>query len=168
MLTPSSQAYSAALTDTKRTVKGRLAEAKWQVRSAMSDLGLSESTLTSVIGELSETPEAMEKFIMRYYHDQTDASGSPLRAYASGLTIALGYFLGGLLPLLPYLFSETIRIAFWWSCGIMLNILFLFGCLKTWLIDGDSVAKCLWSGIQMVVLGGLSAGAAWGCVAVIG
>lgn len=138
------------------------------MRSALAQYGLSDATMKSVIGELSESPDCMEKFIMRFHHEQSDSAASSLHAYISGLTIALGYFFGGLLPLLPYLCSESISSAFWWSCGVMINILFIFGCVKTWLIENESAAKCIWNGVQMVVLGGLAAAAAMGCVAVIG
>ncbi|GAM88431.1 hypothetical protein ANO11243_064640 [Dothideomycetidae sp. 11243] len=162
------QAHSAALSDTQRTVRSKPADAQWQVRCALSKYGISEATLDSVVEELNESLDAMEKFIMRFHHEQTDSAGDAFRAYLSGVTIAFGYFLGGLLPLMPYLFCESIDTAFWLSCFVMINVLFVFGCGKTWLIDAESVTKCLWSGLQMVILGGLAACAAMTCVAVIG
>ncbi|KAF2151924.1 DUF125-domain-containing protein [Myriangium duriaei CBS 260.36] len=162
------QAHDAALSDTQRTVRDKPSDANWQIRSALAQYGLSEATMTNVVAELSEAPEAMQKFIMRFHHEQTDSAGSSIRAYVSGLTIALGYFLGGLLPLLPYLFIESVQMAFWFSCGVMINVLFIFGCVKTWMIDDELAMKCIWHGLQMVVLGGLAACAAMACVSVIG
>lgn len=156
------------MVETQKSVQSGPDVSLRQLRSAMADYGLSDSTLDAVAIELGQSPGAMEKFLLRFYHEQTESAGSTHRAYVTGATIALGYFVGGLIPLLPYLFSSDMNLAFWWSCGAMVNVLFIFGFVKTWLIDNKSNATCLWGGIQMVVLGSLAAAASVGCVTVIG
>lgn len=163
-----SQAHAASLASVRRDIRGNSRCVDEQIRAALGMYGLSSSTLTAVASELKSCPDALEGFLMKYYHEQNDLAASTVRAYVSGLTIAMGYFVGGLLPLLPYVFSKDMQTAFWWSCGVMLHVLFVFGSVKTWLIDGESKKRCLWSGLQMVMLGGLAAGAAMGCVMAIG
>jgi VIT1/CCC1 family predicted Fe2+/Mn2+ transporter len=86
----------------------------------------------------------------------------------SGLTISLGYFCGGAVPLLPYLFFAQVGEAFRASVAVMVVALFAFGWVKERVVDGErSVVTCIRSGVQMVVMGGLAAGAAMVCVRVL-
>lgn len=84
------------------------------------------------------------------------------------MTIAAGYFFGGLVPLTPYFLAETNRIAFLWSIAVMAVALFAFGYVKTVLVGEGSKVLCAKAGVQMMVLGGVAAAAAMGCVMAIG
>ncbi|RMZ78142.1 hypothetical protein DV738_g4018, partial [Chaetothyriales sp. CBS 135597] len=109
------------------------------------------------------------------------------RAVVSAVTIGLGYFLGGLFPLLPYAIVSTVKMAFIWSVSVMVVALFAFGAGKTWILqinghnlgqignsDGDlelelsekrrwsqgrpgMMQKCVKGGVEMLVLGALAA-----------
>lgn len=71
------------------------------------------------------------------------------------------------MPLVPYLFVAQVGAAFRASVALMVVALFVFGWVKQSLVgDGEEkrVAKCVRSGLQMVVMGGLAAGAAIVCV----
>jgi hypothetical protein len=128
---------------------------------------------------------------MNFHHqsptEQTD------RAILSAVTIALGYFLGGAVPLLPYILvgpDGTMQTAFRWSCFVMVIALFTFGAVKTRLVLEESqqwemqhvplssqtiasncldrnMAKSIRGGIEMVVLGGVAAGAAMSLVKMV-
>lgn len=90
-------------------------------------------------------------------------------AYLSALTISLGYFLGGFVPLLPYIFlSHTISLAFATSVGVTAICLLTFGYAKVWVVGETSQQKCLVGAVQMLVLGGLAGAAAVGCVRLFG
>ncbi|KAK0673058.1 VIT family-domain-containing protein [Cercophora samala] len=94
------------------------------------------------------------------------------RAMKSAVTIAAGYFLGGLLPLIPYFFLVAghpgrLMTGLYISIGIMGVALFTFGYVKTGVVVGfgrQQGGKCTWGGVQMVVVGGMAAGAAMGLV----
>lgn len=92
------------------------------------------------------------------------------RAMTCALTIALGYFVGGFVPLLPYFFvtKTQVTLALCWSIGIMLMALFVFGYVKTCFVVGwrgrAYVLQGLIGGVQMVVVGSAAAGAAMGVV----
>ena len=86
------------------------------------------------------------------------------------MTISASYFLGGFVPLFPYLFvrDEEVRKAFWWSVCVMVVALFLFGYAKTcavrgWRTSSDRI-EGLRGGVQMLLVGGIAAGAAMGLV----
>ena len=91
----------------------------------------------------------------------------PWSPVLTGLSIALGYILGGLLPLIPYIFVQHVGQGLLWSTVLCVIALFLFGFGKRLLSTGlrrDRIGRSLWEGIQMAGLGGLAAGAAVVCV----
>jgi len=75
--------------------------------------------------------------------------------------------------LLPYFCVKRtdVLVALWWSIGVMVIALFAFGWIKTSIISGwkgrKNVLAALKGGLQMVVVGGLAAGAAVGLVRAI-
>lgn len=105
---------------------------------------------------------------MRFHHQLPETAGTASRAYVSAVTIAAGYFFGGLVPLMPYFLAATNQIAFAWSVAVMAVALFTFGYAKTLLLGEGKKRQCLWAGAQMVVLGGVAAAAAMGCVRAVG
>jgi VIT1/CCC1 family predicted Fe2+/Mn2+ transporter len=113
-------------------------------------------------------PEEMVGFLMRFQRLLTREDGSAARAVRSGATISGGYFMGGLVPLVPYLVFEEMRVAFVGSVVVMILTLFAFGWVKTALLAEKDWRVCLRDGVQMVVLGSVAAGAAMGCVKAVG
>lgn len=105
---------------------------------------------------------------MRFHHELPASQAEGSRAYISALTIAAGYFFGGLVPLAPYFFVHDNAIALLWSIGVMAFALFVFGYAKTVLLGEENKGACAKAGIQMVLLGGVAAAAAMGCVKAIG
>ena len=57
----------------------------------------------------------------------------PSRLYISALTIGVSYFLGGLIPLIPYMIPNiTAQTGLIISSSITAVILFIFGAFKTY------------------------------------
>lgn len=108
----------------------------------------------------------MVDFVMSFEHTLPEPASS--RAITCALTIALGYFVGGFVPLTPYFFAGNVMDALAWSVGIMCLALFLFGYVKTCLNvgwrGGRNVMQGVVGGGQMMVVGGVAAGAAMGIV----
>lgn len=102
----------------------------------------------------------MVEFLMRFHARLAEADYAPSRAYVSGLTISAGYFFGGLVPLLPYLFFASVQEAFAGSVVVMVVALFVFGWVKTALVGERERWVCGKNGVQMVLMGGVAAGAA--------
>jgi vacuolar iron transporter family protein len=109
---------------------------------------------------------------MRFSHTLPEPASS--RALTCALTIALGYFIGGFVPLVPYFFVAPNHVfeGLVWSIGIMVAALFGFGYVKTCVNTGWRGWGNSWAGVkgggQMVVVGGVAAGAAMGLVKAFG
>ncbi|CAK7246257.1 MAG: hypothetical protein STHCBS139747_007881 [Sporothrix thermara] len=119
-------------------------------------------------------------------NDNDDAAVWPV---ASGVSVALGYLIGGLLPLWPYFFVQSVGDGLRYSFAACVVALFVFGFVKDFSLDGPSATpssssspsslstayrssripwrrlwKSAFEGLQMVILGGIAAIAAVLCV----
>ncbi|KAJ8061312.1 hypothetical protein OCU04_010375 [Sclerotinia nivalis] len=110
--------------------------------------------------------DLLTDFVMQFQHCEEEPATS--RAFTSALTISLGYFLGGLLPLLPYLFVTHVYQGLYISIVVMVITLFVFGYVKTGTITGFKEGKCIrrncQGGVEMVIVGSVAAAAAMGLV----
>ncbi|KAH8665759.1 VIT family-domain-containing protein [Tricladium varicosporioides] len=128
---------------------------------------LPRSTLDDLTIHLANSPRLVD-FVMHFQHcSEAPASN---RALTSAMTIALGYFFGGLLPLIPYFFvgSNAVYEGLYISIGVMVIALFAFGYVKTCVVVGWDGARNIrsgcYGGVQMVIVGSAAAGAAMGLV----
>lgn len=86
------------------------------------------------------------------------------RAWISALTMGSSYFVGGLIPMLPYFFiHENVTHALFISIGITVVILIVFGFLKTY-CTVSSKRLAFYGAIQTLAVGALAAGASYGIV----
>lgn len=122
------------------------------------------SQLTS---HLASSP-MLPSFLMNFHHTLPEPSES--RAVICALTIALGYFIGGFVPLLPYFFvgPNDAFVALKWSILTMVIALFAFGYGKTCFVCGwqgqKNIRKGVVGGFQMILVGGAAAGSAMALV----
>lgn len=127
-----------------------------EVREVFERFGLAPEESDRVARSLSTRPDAWLEFMMRF--ELGLEAPDPRRALRSALTIALAYVMGGLIPLAPYMFSDTARAALVPSVLVTLIALFLFGFVK-----GRFTGVVPWrSALQTTVIGGLAAAAAFG------
>ncbi|WPH02235.1 Hypothetical protein R9X50_00509100 [Acrodontium crateriforme] len=161
------EGYQASLIETRAIVANDREKACSMVRSTFDNYDFEASALDSITNSLLASPNDMVDFIMKFHHQLAEADYAPSKAYMSGLTISLGYICGGLVALLPYLFFSTIQRGFAASVVLMAIALFAFGWIKTWLVGECDRWVCCKNGLQMLVLGGVAAGAAMGCVKAI-
>lgn len=80
--------------------------------------------------EEDEDEKGLTAFLLKFgegLEETTDA-----RLFISAITIGVSYFLGGLVPLLPYFFFDLALTALWWSIGITTFVLLVFGLFKTY------------------------------------
>ncbi|KAK3367917.1 VIT family-domain-containing protein [Podospora didyma] len=101
-----------------------------------------------------------------------------MTAILSGLSVSVGYLLGGSLPLFPYFFVTSVGDGLMWSFIVCVVALFVFGFTKHYVLSGERtrhttvangqdwrrIRGSTWEGFQMVVLGSLAAIAAVLCV----
>jgi VIT1/CCC1 family predicted Fe2+/Mn2+ transporter len=161
-------AYHATLTNVRSIVATENGTAAEMARTTFDGFPFKRQTIDSLLASLVNEPADMVEFLMHFHHRLDAAEHTASREYICGLTISLGYIFGGLVPLLPYLVLSDIRKAFICSIIIMGLALFAFGWLKTALVGETSRRACLRGGLQMMILGGVAAGAAMGCVKAVG
>ncbi|KAK1752838.1 VIT family-domain-containing protein [Echria macrotheca] len=99
--------------------------------------------------------------------------GSPI---IEGLSVSVGYLVGGILPLFPYFFVSDVNVGLLGSFVVCVIALFVFGFGKHYALntsgmkDGERqgswprIKSSLWEGFQMVTLGSIAALAAVLCV----
>jgi VIT1/CCC1 family predicted Fe2+/Mn2+ transporter len=127
----------------------------------MFEVGASEQTIASFLKDLDSKPKNLIDFIIRFGKGLEEPADG--RELTSALTIGLGYFLGGFVPLIPYFFCSVVRTGLLVSVIVMLITLFIFGYVKTSISLGDDcgTSKKVLEGFQMVIIGSVAAGAAW-------
>ena len=80
------------------------------------------------------------------------------------MTIGIAYFLGGLIPLIPYFFVDSALIGLYVSSSITLVCLVVFGFIKSLFVAPN---KAFTASIQTAFVGALAAGAAYGGVILV-
>jgi VIT1/CCC1 family predicted Fe2+/Mn2+ transporter len=126
-----------------------------EVAKVFRDYGLSEAEMAPVVNAITGDQNKWVDFMMRFELGLEEPQ--PKRARISALTIAMSYIVGGLIPLAPYILLSDVRTGLWWSVGVTLLALAVFGWVKGH-FTGISPFK---GGVQTVVTGGLAAGAAF-------
>lgn len=143
-----SDAYNTTVASTRRLVQTSPSAAAVLAVTTISPYLPSFSTSDDSFSEnlqahLTKNPDLLMSFLLRFHHS-LQSSSSSRSPYTSALTIALGYFLGGFLPLIPYFFASSIGVAFWWSVAVMTAALFAFGAGKTGILgeeDGEDAPE---------------------------
>ncbi|KAG6022336.1 hypothetical protein E4U41_002279 [Claviceps citrina] len=154
------------------------------VRSHLEPLALPERTVLDILALLRNRPGGVESVALglrKHGGGSGDLAaagtsvvvqkGLPTWPVVSGLSIALGYGVGGIIPLTPYLFASTVGRGLRWSIAVCLVALMAFGSGKSWVLRGGGQRgwrRSLGEGVQMLVLGSLAAGAAVLCVSLLG
>ncbi|SPO37811.1 related to CCC1 - Proposed vacuolar iron transport protein [Pseudozyma flocculosa] len=93
---------------------------------------------------------------------------STSRLYISALTIGTSYFVGGAIPLLPYVFIPDAAQALLVSIVVTGVILLVFGVVKQRVTGGEGgVRGYLYGALSTLAVGGVAAGASWAIVSAL-
>ncbi|KAJ5916437.1 Vacuolar iron transporter cccA [Penicillium tannophilum] len=161
------ESYKATLKETQTQTMTDPASVTGTISEIFEPYELPSELVSQLTHHLSASP-LLPSFLMNFQHTLPEPSES--RAVICALTIALGYFIGGFVPLLPYFFvgPHEAFIALRWSIATMVVALFIFGYGKTCFVCGwrgrRNIRKGVVGGVQMVLVGGLAAGSAMGLV----
>lgn len=165
------ESYNVTLRNTRLQIENYPAQTSAIVYDIFQAYELSPSTITSLDKKLQSSPELLLGFLMAFHHKESLPTLS--RAYKTAVTLALSYFLGGLIPLIPYFIvpgNEVLK-ALWWSVGVMGITLLIFGYTKSCIVIGWTGRKNILAGVkgglQMLLVGAAAAGAAVGFVRAI-
>ncbi|KAH0289647.1 DUF125-domain-containing protein [Aureobasidium namibiae CBS 147.97] len=159
------QSASATRATTIAMVHTSHAEARAAVISTL-ECYVSAALLDTVADDITASYDKTIAFLLEHQHQVDSADVSP-RLYTSALCIAFGYFFGGLIPLLPYVFIADGGVALICSVVVMVFTLFAFGVGKTALIGERSLKIRICEGLKMVGLGGSAAAASVLCVRLV-
>jgi len=136
-----------------------------KLSSIFSSYDIPSSTVQELASNLSDSSKCAD-FLMRFEYTLPEPADH--RAITCAMTIASGYFIGGFIPLVPYMLVDKVDRGLYWSISIMIIALFIFGYVKTCFVIGWSgwrnSLKGAKGGAQMVVIGSVAAGAAMGLV----
>lgn len=84
------------------------------------------------------------------------------RVWISAVVIGASYFLGGFVPLLPYILIDSVHMALLWSIGVTGLILLVFGLVKQYWTGGKTDAKgLLYGATSTLFVGAAAAGSSW-------
>jgi vacuolar iron transporter family protein len=133
-----------------------------EVAEIFREYGLPDEQIAPLVSSLQANPTKWVDFMMRF--ELGLGVPDPTRARISAWTIALSYMMGGLIPLLPYIFLDNIATGLWTSVAVTPMALFVFGFFKS-RFTGISPWR---GGGQTVLVGGLAATAAFSIARLIG
>jgi predicted membrane protein (TIGR00267 family) len=134
---------------------------KAEVKEVFAEFGLSAHLQDQIAEELSKDKKKWVDFMMKYELGLEEPD--PNRATKSAFTIGISYIVGGIIPLSPYLIIHTAQEALYYSCGVTLICLFIFGYFKSKLTGQPALNGA----IKVVIIGALAAGAAFGMAKLI-
>lgn len=127
-----------------------------EVAEIFREYGLEEDQVKSITATMRKKPEQWVDFMMRF--ELGLEKPEPSRARNSAITIAISYIVGGLVPLLPYLFISQPASALKMSAILTLVALLIFGYIK-----GRFTGTTPWkNAIQTTMIGGIAAAVAFG------
>ncbi|PLB53034.1 vacuolar iron transporter Ccc1 [Aspergillus steynii IBT 23096] len=161
------QSYHATYKETETETMTNPSSTSDTIADIFAPYDLPPHLVSELTTHLSTSP-MLPSFLMNFHHTMPEPSGS--RAFVCALTIALGYFIGGFVPLVPYFFVGPTEafVALRWSIATMVVALFVFGYGKTCFVSGwkgkRNVRGGMVGGVQMVLVGGIAAGSAMGLV----
>jgi VIT1/CCC1 family predicted Fe2+/Mn2+ transporter len=130
-------------------------EERREVAKVLEEYGLEGESLGRAVDAIAANPKKWVDFMMRFELGLERPASK--RAMTSAATIGMAYFGGGLIPLLPYMFADTIPIALGWSIGVTLITLMVLGTTKGRMTGQPPVR----SGVQTVIVGGAAAATAF-------
>jgi vacuolar iron transporter family protein len=128
---------------------------KEEVREIFREMGLSEESQYRIVEELSKSKEKWVDFMMKFELglEKPDAN----RARNSALTIGIAYIVGGIIPLLPYFFTDDAQKGLLYSCVTTLFCLLVFGYFKSAMTGQKPFAGAL----KVTLIGATAAAAAF-------
>ncbi len=126
-----------------------------EVAKVFREYGLDDAQMAPVVTAICADPKRWVDFMMRF--ELGLEAPDPRRARRSAITIAASYIFGGLIPLAPYMALHSVVTGLWYSVGITLVALLIFG----WVKAHFTGINPLHGGLQTVFTGGLAAAAAF-------
>ena len=133
-----------------------------EVAIVFRSYGLDEKVVDTVVDAIAADQKRWVDFMMKFELGLEEPD--PKRARNSAVVIAVSYIVGGLVPLSPYMFIESVHSALYVSVGVTTLALVVFGYIK----GRFTVANPWRSAWQTALVGSLAAGAAFVIARLVG
>ncbi|KAK2590840.1 Protein ccc1 [Conoideocrella luteorostrata] len=133
-------------------------EQRSEIYNILEKYSVSRQAAAPLVNELCANRDQWVRFKMDFELKMEQPNVH--RAWISGLTMGLSYFLGGLIPMIPYFVLVNIRDALLVSIAVTVVILLGFGYVKNYVAIRNHRAG-LWGAVQTLVIGVLAAGTSY-------
>ncbi|TKY60996.1 Vacuolar iron transporter 1 [Spatholobus suberectus] len=127
-----------------------------EVAEILAQYGIEAHEYAPVVNALRKRPQAWLDFMMKF--ELGLEKPDPRRALHSAMTIAIAYILGGVVPLLPYMFIPKAAEAVVFSVVVTLVALLIFGYAKGH-FTGNRPFR---SALETALIGAMASAAAFG------
>ncbi|QCD85385.1 DNA damage-binding protein 1 [Vigna unguiculata] len=127
-----------------------------EVAEILAEYGIEAHEYAPVVNALRKNPQAWLDFMMKF--ELGLEKPDPKRALYSAMTIAIAYILGGVVPLLPYMFISKASEAVVFSVVVTLVALLIFGYAKGHFTGN----KPFRSALETALIGAIASAAAFG------
>lgn len=163
------ESYETTVRETIELIETSPSETSAIVHNTFASLGLTEDAISQINTSLHTSHERLLDFLITFHHKESAPDCN--QAWISAITLAIGYFVGGFIPLIPYFIADQVIVALKYSIGVMGFTLLAFGYTKTCIVRGwtgrENILAGVKGGVQMCFVGGVAAGAAIGLVRLI-
>lgn len=132
-----------------------------EIYDILAGYGISKAAADHFVRDLTADKKQWVRFMMDFELRLPEPDVS--RAWISAATMGISYFVGGLIPMLPYFFMERASVALLVSIAITMVILIAFGFLKNWIAIRTRKAG-FWGALQTLIVGALAAGTSYAIV----
>ncbi|KAI9719768.1 MAG: hypothetical protein M1812_003256 [Candelaria pacifica] len=136
-------------------------EEKEEIYEVLGEYMVSRRAIKPFVDGLVKNKDMWVKFMMDFELCLPKPNTS--RAWISGVTMGSAYFLGGIIPLIPYFATHHVNKALFISIGVTVVILLGFGYIKA-ILSGCSKVIGIKSALHTLIVGALAAGASYGIV----
>ncbi len=102
---------------------------KQEIKDILAEYNISEDTQNVLVNELAKDKDKWVQFMMKFELELSEPNIN--RARKSAMNIGISYIIGGLIPLLPYIFTKTPNDGFIYSVVLTIIALFTFGYFKS-------------------------------------
>lgn len=163
------ESYETTVRETKELIETSPQETTSIVHDIFSTHGIPSDTISQINNSLHASHDRLLDFLITFHHKESQPDCN--QAWISAITLAIGYFIGGFIPLIPYFIADKVLVALYHSIAVMGVTLLAFGYIKTCIVRGwsgrENILAGIRGGIEMCVVGGVAAGAAIGLVRLI-
>ncbi|OMJ07231.1 Vacuolar iron transporter 1 [Smittium culicis] len=125
--------------------------------------GLTADEIEPILNKLKQNPQMYVDFMMKF--ELNLEKPNKYRSVISAATIGSAYFFGGIIPLLPYVYTEDAITGLIYSSVLTLITLFIFGVARAHFIGLKGVIR---SAFQTMMIGTIAAAASYLMVSLTG